>query len=87
MACAATRSIAVPQGADEGEAAENFAADLMDKWGVGDASCNDGVLLLLTLHPRQVGLSTPLRILQCSGHALDPLMGFSSPQISRIMLC
>ena len=46
----------MPQGADEGAAAENFAADLMDKWGVGDASCNDGVLLLLTLQPRQVRL-------------------------------
>lgn len=44
----------MPQGADEGDAAERFAADLMDKWGVGDASCNDGVLLLLTLQPRQV---------------------------------
>ena len=46
----------MPPGADEGEAAEKFAADLMDKWGVGDASCNDGVLLLLTLQPRQVCL-------------------------------
>ncbi len=44
----------MPPGADEGEAAEQFAAELMDRWGVGDASCNDGVLLLLTLQPRQV---------------------------------
>ena len=44
----------MPQGAEEGEAAEQFAAELMDRWGVGDASCNDGVLLLLTLQPRQV---------------------------------
>ena len=44
----------MPQGADEGEAAQQFAAELMDRWGVGDAWCNDGVLLLLTLQPRQV---------------------------------
>ena len=51
---AATRSIAVPSAADEGGAAEDFAASLMDKWGVGDAACNDGGLLLLSLQPRQV---------------------------------
>ena len=54
VAFAAARSIAVSPEADEGEAAEHFAAELMDRWGVGDASCNDGVLLLLTLQPRQV---------------------------------
>ena len=56
VAFVAARSIVVPRGADEGESAEQFAAALMDKWGVGDASCNDGVLLLLTLQPRQVSL-------------------------------
>ena len=44
----------MPAAADEGRAAEDFAASLMDKWGVGDGACNDGVLLLLSLQPRQV---------------------------------
>lgn len=54
VAFAAAKSMAVPRGVDEGSAAEGFAADLMNIWGVGDAACNDGVLLLLTLQPRQV---------------------------------
>ena len=47
----------MPAAADEGGAAEDFAASLMDKWGVGDGACNDGVLLLLSLQPRQVPFS------------------------------
>lgn len=74
----------MPPGADEGEAAERFAAELMDRWGVGDASCNDGVLLLLTLQPRQVCPSDTAAQLHAeiivmslmryeSSHAISPL--------------
>ena len=62
VAVAATRSIAVPAAADEGRAAEDFAASLMDKWEVGDGACNDGVLLLLSLQPRQVPIPVTLLI-------------------------
>ncbi len=60
----------MPAAADEGRAAEDFAASIMDKWGVGDGACNDGVLLLLSLQPRQVPFSvTPcflvLALLAC----------------------
>ena len=65
VAVAATRSIAVPAAADEGGAAEDFAASLMDKWGVGDGACNDGVLLLLSLQPRQVPFLCHLVMLAC----------------------
>ena len=52
----------MPAAADEGRAAEDFAASLMDKWGVGDGACNDGVLLLLSLQPRQVAFPATLLI-------------------------
>ena len=40
-----------------GEAAEHFAAELMDRWGVGDAWCNDGVVLAADT-PASAGLSS-----------------------------
>ena len=52
----------MPAAADEGRSAEDFAASLMDKWGVGDGACNDGVLLLLSLQPRQVPFPVTLLI-------------------------
>lgn len=36
------------------QAAENFAIQLFNTWGVGDAKCQNGVLLLLSKHDRQV---------------------------------
>lgn len=36
------------------DVAENFATELHDRWGVGDAACHNGVLLLLAVQDRQV---------------------------------
>lgn len=44
------------QGAQE--AAQKFAVDLFNKWGVGDAGCQNGVLLLLSRLDRQVRQSS-----------------------------
>ena len=54
VAVALAKGIDVPHGSDAGEAAEGFAAALMQAWGVGEAGCNDGAVLLLSLQPRQV---------------------------------
>ncbi|EFJ47425.1 hypothetical protein VOLCADRAFT_92125 [Volvox carteri f. nagariensis] len=42
---------------DAAEAAENFARSLHDRWGVGDARCNNGVLLLISTDDRQIFIS------------------------------
>ena len=42
------------QGRTREEAAEDFAASLFQKWGVGEASCGNGAILLLSLEDRQV---------------------------------
>lgn len=36
------------------EAAQSFAVQLFDLWGVGDSGCQNGVLLLLSRQDRQV---------------------------------
>ena len=36
------------------EAAEQFATQLFDSWGVGEADCGNGVVLLLSRSDRQV---------------------------------
>ncbi len=42
---------------DAASTARRFARELHNKWGVGDGSCSDGVLMLLSIEDRQV-LST-----------------------------
>jgi len=43
-------------GADSKEAAaQRFAKGLHDRWGVGHAACNDGIVLFLSKDDRQVG--------------------------------
>ena len=37
------------------DAAEEFAAGIMDLWGVGHAGCDDGVVIVLSREDRQVG--------------------------------
>ena len=32
------------------------SADLMDQWGVGNAECDDGITILLSLGDRKVGI-------------------------------
>jgi len=51
---ALAKKIELSEAVEEGKAAEAFAQSLMDSWGVGDAHCNDGVVLLLSQDPRQV---------------------------------
>lgn len=43
---------------DAGVAAGKFARRLHDLWGVGDARCNNGVLLLVSIKDRQIYIST-----------------------------
>ena len=38
--------------------AENFAKHLHDRWGVGNAGCDDGAVLLLSITDRQIYVST-----------------------------
>lgn len=52
------RSMALPAGTGAAQAARDFAKQLHAKWGVGDAACNNGVLLLLSVGDRQVYIST-----------------------------
>ena len=40
------------------ETAEKFTKHLHDSWGVGHAGCDDGAMLLLSIHNRQVYIST-----------------------------
>ena len=40
------------------EAAKDFSVRLFDLWGVGDAACQNGVLLLLSKQDRQVDIAT-----------------------------
>ena len=40
------------------ETAEKFTKHLHDSWGVGHTDCDDGVMLLLSIHDRQVYVST-----------------------------
>jgi uncharacterized membrane protein YgcG len=43
---------------DPAKAAESFARYLHDSWGVGDAACDNGLLLLLSVGNRQSFVST-----------------------------
>ena len=55
VAVALAKEIELPRaGQEPGAAAEAMAARLMDSWGVGEAGCNDGTVLLLSQRPRQV---------------------------------
>ena len=37
---------------DEDSMAEKFAKSLLDRWGVGYAPCNNGVLLFISINDR-----------------------------------
>lgn len=40
------------------EATERFARDVMDKWGVGKAACNNGIVLVLAVEDRKMFIAT-----------------------------
>ena len=56
----------LPEGVDAAEQARAFAKSLHDAWGVGSATCNNGVLLLMALDNRQVYISTGATTRPCS---------------------
>ncbi len=72
VAVALAKSTDLSGGTSTGEAAEQFARKLMDAWGVGDAQCNDGIVLFLSKEPRQV--TSPHSILHDSlrAHCCQP---------------
>lgn len=55
---AVMRKMDFAPGTPPADAARAFAKDLHARWGVGDAACNNGVLLLLSVDDRQVYVST-----------------------------
>jgi hypothetical protein len=66
VAVAVMRKMEVPAGATPAQAAHDFAKALHERWGVGDAACNNGVLLLLAVEDRQVYISTGTGEKSCS---------------------
>lgn len=48
----------MPSGSTPALAAPEFAKQLHSRWGVGDAACHNGVLLLLAVEDRQVYINT-----------------------------
>ncbi len=52
------RKMEFTAGTAPADAARAFAKDVHARWGVGDAACNNGVLLLLAIEDRQVYMST-----------------------------
>ena len=48
------KMMTLPGGAPPEEAAANFAAQVFDDWGIGEAACGNGVLLLLSIGDRQL---------------------------------
>ena len=63
VAVALMRKMDLRAGESPEEGAARFARQLFDAWGVGDAGCNNGVLLLLALQDRQV-LQAPLPVME-----------------------
>lgn len=54
VAVALMRKMTLQGGRSVAEQAEFFAKQLHDAWGVGDAACQSGVVLLLSTEDRQV---------------------------------
>lgn len=61
--------MALAPSQDPAAAAQAFAKSLHDAWGVGDAQCNNGVLLLLSVGDRQVRHMVALRLHAAAGEA------------------
>lgn len=58
VAVAIMRKMEVKWGRSASKAAQTMAKSLHARWGVGDAACDNGVLLLLAVEDRQVYIST-----------------------------
>lgn len=58
VAVAVMRRIVVPAGSTPAQTAHDFAKALHAAWGVGDAACENGVVLVLAIEDRQVYVST-----------------------------
>jgi Modulator of levamisole receptor-1 len=69
VAVALMERMAIAPGQDPAAAAQSFAKDLHDAWGVGDAQCNNGVLLLLSIGDRQVHHRLAVRLHAAAGEA------------------
>lgn len=54
VAVALMQRMHVPAGRSAQEQAEVFAETVHNSWGVGDAACSNGVLLLLSVQDRVV---------------------------------
>ena len=54
IAVALVKAMKLQNGRNEAQQAEFFAKSLHDSWGVGDATCNNGLLLFLSKDDRQV---------------------------------
>ena len=53
VAVALMQQMGVREDLPVNDQARGFAEELMTAWGVGNAACNDGVLLLLSKQPRE----------------------------------
>ena len=53
VAVALMQQMGVREDLPINDQARGFAEELMTAWGVGNAACNDGVLLLLSKQPRE----------------------------------
>lgn len=58
VAVALMQQMGVREDAPVNDQARGFAEELMTAWGVGNAACNDGVLLLLSKQPREARTPT-----------------------------
>ncbi len=79
----------VKRGEDEGAAAEAFAQKLMDAWGVGDAACNDGVVLFVSQEPRKVPSAASLAAsvtLMPMHHPPSPLLVKPRPALQWLLV-
>lgn len=92
VAVALMRKMAVPPGEPAAAQAQIFARSLHDAWGVGDAACNNGVLLLLSIEDRQVGWGRSLCLigrdgLRGAGRASRQSTGVSAGRASVAASC
>lgn len=61
VAVAIMKKMDVGQGSTPQETAKDFAKVLHARWGVGDAACDNGVLLLVSVDDRQIYISTGVK--------------------------
>ena len=66
VAVALVKSMKLQNGRSEAEQAEYFAKFLHKAWGVGDKSCDNGLVFLLSKDDRQVNLLSPNHALPSS---------------------